>query len=89
MAATQYSPLPGGLEDIEDPVTYEEASALLAQTGHPAAVSTIRHWVQDDGIATVRARQGGKMKRFVSYTDILDAHFKRTAVKLRASSDWP
>jgi hypothetical protein len=87
MAATQYSPLPGALEDIEDPVTYEEASALFARTGHPAPVSTLRRYVREDGLATVRV--GAKRVVHVSWTDLLEAHAKRTAAKLRASSNWP
>lgn len=84
MAALHYTPAPGGLADIEDPVSYEEASALLARTGHPAAVNTLRRWVQEDDIATVRVRR----KDYASWTDILQAHGRRTAVKLRASSNW-
>jgi tryptophan 2,3-dioxygenase len=82
MAATHYSPLPA---EIEDPVTYEEAIALLARTGHPAGKTTLRRYVQEDELDTVRV---GKTI-YVSWTDLLEAHFKRTAVKLRASSNWP
>lgn len=88
MAATHYSPL-DDLEGIEDPVTYKEAVALLARTGHAVAESTVRRYVQEDGLSTVRARCGGKAKDYASYSDILQAHFRRTAVKLRASSNWP
>lgn len=86
MAATHYNPLPIA-PGIEDPVTYEEASALFARTGHPAPVSTLRRYVREDGIKTVHV--GPRRVVYVSYTDLLDAHFKRTAAKLRASSDWP
>lgn len=82
MAATQLSPLPA---EIADPVTYEEAIALLARTGHSAGCTTIRRYVKEDGLRTVKV---GRVI-YVSWTDILEAHFKRTAVKLRASSDWP
>jgi tryptophan 2,3-dioxygenase len=80
MAATHASPA-----FIEDPVTYKEAIALLARTGHPAPESTLRRWVHDDQLDTVR--MGGKVH--VSWSDILDAHGRRTAAKLRASSNWP
>lgn len=85
MAATHCQPAPTSLRDLERPVTYEEASALLARTGHKASPNTIYRWVQEDGIATVRVRR----KDYASWTDILDAHFKRTAAKLRASANWP
>jgi hypothetical protein len=82
MAVTYPSPIP---ERIEDPVTYEEASALLARTGHPAPVSTLRRWVREDRLDTIRLGRAVH----VSWTDILDAHGRRTAAKLRASSNWP
>lgn len=84
MAATHYSPLP---TEIEDPVTYEEAIALLARTGHPVSDSTLRRYVREDKLITTRT--GRKAKVCVSWTDILEAHRRRTAAKLRASSDWP
>lgn len=86
MAATHYSPI-HATEEIEDPVTYEEASALLERTGHPAPVSTLRRYVRDDELPTIR--RGPKGQVCVSWSDILDAHFKRTAVRLRTSSNWP
>lgn len=82
MAVTHYIPLP---TEIDDPVTYEEASALLARTGHKAHVNTLRRWVKEDRLETVKVY--GKVH--VSWSDILDAHARRTAAKLRASSDWP
>jgi hypothetical protein len=82
LAATHYSPLP---VEIDDPVTYEEASALLAQTGHRAPVNTLRRWVKEAGLATVKSGRAV----YVSWTDILEIHRDRTAVKLRASSNWP
>lgn len=82
MAATHYSPTPTG---IEDPVTYKEASALLARTGHRASPETIARWVRDDQLETERVGR----KDQVSWTAVLEAHFRRTAVKLRASADWP
>lgn len=82
MAATHYSPIP---TELDDPVTYEEASALLARTGHPASASTVTRWARDDQMKTVRVGR----KDYVSWTAVLEAHFRRAAVKLRTSSDWP
>lgn len=82
MAATYLSPYPA---EIEDPVTYEEASALLEQTGHKAPVNTLRRWVKEAGLDTVKADR----KVYVSWSDILEVHRDRTAAKLRASSNWP
>ncbi len=82
MAVTYPHPHPTA---IEDPVTYEEASALFARTGHPAAVNTLRRWVKEDGIAT--ERRGRPV--YVSWRALLDAHGRRTAAKLRCSSNWP
>lgn len=90
MAALNYSPRPESLEDLEDPVNYKEASALLARTGHSVAPETIRRYVKEDGLATVSVRgRTRQMTKYVSWTDVLEAHFKRTAARLRASSDWP
>lgn len=86
MAATHYSPLPAS-DEIEDRVNYEEASALFARTGHPVPVSTLRRYVREDELKTIRV--GRKRVVYVSWSDLLEAHFKRTAVKLRASSNWP
>ncbi|MFH8483655.1 hypothetical protein [Streptomyces sp. NPDC018055] len=48
---------------------------LLAQTGHPASVSTIRRWIADEDLPTVRRRSAGGWRRDeVSYSDILMAH---------------
>ncbi|MFB7738265.1 hypothetical protein ACFC08_28530 [Streptomyces sp. NPDC056112] len=80
--STHYSPLPA---QIADPVTYEEAVSLFARTGHKAAKTTLRRYVQEDDLDTVRA---GKLV-YVSWSDLLEAHSKRTAAKLRASSNWP
>ncbi|MCL8016930.1 hypothetical protein [Streptomyces sp. AS02] len=78
MAAIHYSPIP---TEIEDPVTYKEASALLARTGHPYAAGSIARW----DLPKVRV---GKTF-YVSWTDVQQEHFRRTAVKLRTSSNWP
>lgn len=89
MAALQHQPRPESLQDIEDPVTYTEASALLARTGHPARVETIRRWVKEDGLPTVSVRSRTGFTKHVSWTDVLEAHATRTAARLRAGSDWP
>lgn len=82
VAAVQPIPL---ADEIPDPVSYEEASALLARTGHPAAPSTLRRWVKEDRLSTVRSGR----TVLVSWSELLEAHRRRTAVKLRAGSDWP
>ena len=82
MAATHYSPHP---DEIADPVTYQVASTWFAQAGHPADVETIRRWAREAGLQTVRVGR----KHYVSWTDIQEIHRDRTAVKLRASSNWP
>lgn len=86
MAATHYNPLPLA-PGIEDPVNLQEASALFARTGHKASVETLRRYIHEDEIDTVRV--GPKRTVYASYSDLLDAHFKRTAAKLRATADWP
>ena len=86
MAATHHNPLPYAGR-IEDPVSLKEAAALFARTGHPAPVNTLRRYIQEDGLATVHV--GPKRVVHVSWSELLDAHFKRTAAKLRASADWP
>ena len=82
MAATHLSPLAGA---IADGVTYEEASALLDRTGHPASPTTLRRWAKEDRLTTEKVGR----KVYVSWSDLQEAHFKRTAAKLRASSNWP
>lgn len=82
MAIAHYSPLPA---EIDDPVTLKEAVALFRRTGHPAPESTLRRWIREDNITTVRAGRTD----YVSWTDLLQAHFRRTAAKLRAGSNWP
>lgn len=82
MATPQAHPLPAR---IPDPVTYQEASALLKPTGHPAPEGTLRRWVRAEGLDTMRV---GK-RIYVSWSAILRVHRDRTAVKLRASSNWP
>lgn len=88
MAAVHYNPLPDAAR-IEDPVSYKEASALLADTGHPASAQTVARWVREanqyeETIPVVRA---GKTD-MVSWTLIVREHKRRTAAKLRASAAW-
>ncbi|GHB15240.1 hypothetical protein GCM10018777_55630 [Streptomyces albogriseolus] len=82
MAATQLSPF---TDAIPDPVTFEEASALFDPTGHPASPTTLRRWVKEDKLTTEKVGR----KVYVSWSDLLEAHLKRTAARLRASSNWP
>lgn len=37
-----------------DQVTLKEASALLAETGHPASIETLRRWCKKHGVPLVR-----------------------------------
>ena len=80
--STYYTPLP---TKIEDGVTFEEASALLDRTGHKAPESTLRRWVKEAGFETEKVGR----KVYVSWSDILEIHRDKTAVKLRTSSNWP
>jgi hypothetical protein len=94
MAAVHYSPLPA-TDRIEDPVSYKEASALLAPTGHPASPGTVARWfAQANQAASVGQGKPLTVVRvgktdYVSWSDVLKEHARRTAVKLRASSNWP
>ena len=83
MAVTYPSPHPTA---IEDPVTYEEASALFDRTGHPAPVNTLRRWVKQDQLATEH-RRGQPVH--VSWSALLEAHRRRIGARLRCSSNWP
>ncbi|MGW2384355.1 hypothetical protein [Streptomyces sp. NPDC001658] len=81
MAATHYSPLSDSRPaPITDPVSYKEASALLARTGHPVASRTIAGW-------GLPAERRGRTD-VVSWTAVLKAHGERTAAKLRCSANW-
>lgn len=86
MAAVNYSPIP---TEIEDPVTYKEASALLKPTGHPASWQTIARWVREANQEqeTIRVVRSGRTD-YVSWTLVAREHRRRTAVKLRASAAW-
>lgn len=58
-----------------DMMSLEEISDQLKVTGHPASVSTIRRWIQRDGLRVERYSR----RDYVSYTDILLAHQKAVA----------
>lgn len=83
MATPHHSPTPEAAQ-IEDWVTYEEASALLAPTGHPAPASTLRRYIREDQLPTRRVGVRGKVQ--ASWSDILESHRRRTAAKLRAAA---
>jgi transposase-like protein len=87
MAAVHHSPTS---TVIEDAVTYREASALLKDTGHPASPGTIARWVREANAAgaNITVERSGRPDR-VSWTAVARLHRDRTAVKLRASSNWP
>ncbi|MCI3279173.1 hypothetical protein [Streptomyces cylindrosporus] len=86
MAAVHYSPLSTALED---PVTYKEASALLADTGHPASPGTVARWVKEARQAgqDIPVTRSGRTDQ-VSWSIVARLHRDRTAVKLRASAAW-
>ena len=77
MAALHLSPIP---TEIEDPVTYKEASALFAQTGHPAAPGTIARWVKEaiEAGQTIPVERVRRTDR-VSWSMLLRLHRDRTA----------
>lgn len=86
MAAVHYSPAE---TEIEDPVTYREASALLDDTGHPASPGTVARWIREANAAgaNIPVEREGRTDR-VSWTAVVRLHRDRTAVKLRASAAW-
>ncbi|MEU6979669.1 hypothetical protein [Streptomyces sp. NPDC046371] len=53
-----------------DLVTYKEAKALFAETGHPVSESTMRRWMKDIDRATVKL--AGVV--YVPFSDLLVAH---------------
>ncbi|MFE7111718.1 hypothetical protein ACFU98_29845 [Streptomyces sp. NPDC057575] len=58
-----------------DMMTLEEISDQLKATGHPASVSTIRRWIDREGLHTERRCR----RDYVSYSDILMAHQEAVA----------
>lgn len=83
MATPHHSPTPEAAQ-IEDWVTYEEALALLARTGHRVPDSTLRRYVRQDQLPTRRV--GAKDKVLVLWSDVLESHRRRTAAKLRSAA---
>jgi hypothetical protein len=86
MAAVHYSPFTTA---IEDAVTYREAAALLEDTGHSATPGTIARWIREANAAgaNIIVERSNRTDR-VSWTAVARLHRDRTAVKLRASSNW-
>lgn len=58
-------------------VSFKEASGLLRRTGHPASVTTLQRWVQEEGIATERIGRTD----YVSFTQILKVHAVRVRTR--------
>lgn len=71
MAITTVVPI-----EAEDLVTFEEASRLLAETGHPAPPRTLRRWAREEALPTVKFGRSS----YASFSDILVVH----AAKVRA-----
>lgn len=74
MAVMHHSPLPAS---IADPVSFKEASALLRRTGHPASVSTLQRWMQEENIFIERVGRTD----YVSYSSILEIHAERVRAR--------
>lgn len=77
MAITSYMPLP---ESIEDPVSYDEAVALFAETPHPVSKNTLVRLAKAAGFHTERVGRTD----YVSYSDLLVAHKEWVAARLEA-----
>ncbi|MGQ4437957.1 excisionase [Streptomyces violaceoruber] len=65
MAATLISPYAA-----TDDVTLKEASALLAETGYPASVETLRRWCRKYNVPLVKHGRA----HYASWTQIIKAH---------------
>lgn len=76
MAVTSYLPLP---TTISDPVTFKEASALFAETGHPASANTLVRWAREKRYDIERVGRTD----YVSYSNLLEVH----AEKVRAAAE--
>ncbi|MEV5915792.1 hypothetical protein AB0M00_43785 [Streptomyces chartreusis] len=81
MAAVHFTPAPAV---IEDPVTYKEASALLADTPYAPTSKAIARWVAAANRieVTIPVEREGRTDR-VSWTLLVREHKKRTAQQLR------
>lgn len=53
-----------------DLVTLKEVRDFIAESGHPSSVTTMKRWIERDGIRTVRRNRTD----YVSMTDMLIAH---------------
>ena len=53
-----------------DLMPLQACSDLLAPTGHPASVSTLRRWIKAHGLHVERFDRTD----YVSYSDVLEAH---------------
>lgn len=51
-------------------VSLKEASALLAETGHPASVETLRRWCKKHGVPLVKHGR----THYASWTQIIKVH---------------
>lgn len=60
-----------------DLLSLQDCSRLLKRTGHPASVSTLRRWIDEDGV--IRERHGRKI--YVSFSDILVVHRDRVLAR--------
>ena len=69
MAVTTLSPY-SGPTPYSDLVTFEEASALFRETGHPASVRTLRRLVRLHGTGTERHGRTD----YASWSDLLEIH---------------
>lgn len=66
VAATSYSPSPA----IRDGVTFKEAVAKFAETGHPIPLNTLKRIAHTRGFKTERVGRTD----YVSYSNLLEAH---------------
>lgn len=53
-----------------DLTSLQACSDLLKQSGHPASVTTLRRWIEEHRIDTVRRGRAD----YVSFSDILEVH---------------
>lgn len=67
MAVTSYSPIPAS---IPDPVTFKEAAALFAETGHPVSANTLIRRARAKGCDIERVGRTD----YASYSDLLEVH---------------
>ncbi|MFG2970868.1 hypothetical protein ACGFZS_47130 [Streptomyces sp. NPDC048288] len=58
---------------IQDPVSFDEASLLFAETGLPVSARSLLRWAKEDGIPLSRRGRAW----VASYSDLLVAHAAR------------